>query len=776
MTGRYSRPSIPLRDPSGNGGLGEVQIAELLADHFEDVYRSPLLSVSSIGWDSRQGIGLTQDLDRPFTSVELKDALSLSRSGTIPGIDNVPYEFVRRAPKILHSHLLHFYNVRLLVLWCLPCPVETRRSSTIGQVREGSVCPEFISAHKSASMSRETVGTSCLVHTQLQWVVETSGLLPEGISGFRLGRSTMDCLLSLEHRIMDTYRRRRVLLTAFFDIKSAFDSASHSAVLQSLARLATVLGKGLSINPVKSCVMSFTWTRLPDQPVVTVGGCRLPIATEHRWLGVVLDSPRLTWRHHVDYLRASCRRRVNIMKRLSGAAWGASRESLLALYKAFIHSKIMYASEVYGSAAASVLAMLDPIQNGALRSALGAMPSSPVLSLHAESGLWPLSFERLLVHCRQFQRIVRLPATHPLTRLQLEAKWWNVPAGRSRRRQLPFVVRALDAYSQFPLPVPVLTPGPIISSVPPWAEELIRVSVDFSKPPRLKRDLEGLAPLIFADLRASLYSGYLEVYTDGSRKDQPPSTSAAAYFAPFSFCQTWKLSPAHSCLAGELFAILLALRLLRQLSGPSAVVFYVDSVTALHLISSRRPRVHRHTVSQIRGELLSYSVTPGWSIYLQTFPSHVGIKGNEVADAAAGMAHALHDSTNVPLDLSEILPQLRAACLASWEAMMEPALRSSSLAGLLEDSTPRPWTRHHSQLLDTAITRLRIEHTCLAAHLHRLRLVDSPYCQWCPTQEDTVEHLLLHCPRFHSARIRLQSAVRLRRQIIRIPRDTCNQV
>ncbi|XP_069192215.1 uncharacterized protein [Procambarus clarkii] len=664
----------------------------------------------------------------------------------------------------------------------------------------------------------------------------------------------MDCLLSLEHRIMDTYRRRRVLLAAFFDIKSAFDSASHSAVLQSLARLglsgpvlrwfqnylqghsfkvavggvvstsrpvsrgvpqgailspllfsillsdlhvfrgvqvlayaddvtlvadgdtlleaqgslqnavtvfsAIVLGKGLSINPVKSCVMSFTWTRLPDQPVVTLGGCRLPIATEHRWLGVVLDSPRLTWRHHVDYLRASCLRRVNIMKRVSGAAWGASRESLLALYKAFIRSKIMYASEVYGSAAASVLARLDPIQNGALRSTLGAMPSSPVLSLHAESGLWPLSFQRLLAHCRQLQRIVRLPATHPLTRLQLEANWWNVPAGHSRRRQLPFVVRAFDAYSQFSLPVPVLTPGPIISPVPPWAEEIIRVSVDFSKPPRRKRDLEGLAPLFFADLRASLYSGYLEVYTDGSRKDQPPSTSAAAYFAPFSFCQMWKLSPAHSCLAGELFAILLALQLLRQVLGPSAVVFYVDSITALHLISSRRPRVHRHTVSQIRGELLSYSVTPGWSIYLQWVPSHVGIKGNEVADAAAGMAHALHDSTNVTLDLSEILPQLRAACLASWEAMMEPALRSSSLAGLREDSSPRPWTRHHSRLFDTAITRLRIGHTCLAAHLHRLRLVDSPYCQWCLTQEDTVEHLLLHCPRFHSARVRLQSSIR----------------
>ncbi|MPC77225.1 hypothetical protein E2C01_071672 [Portunus trituberculatus] len=29
-------------------------------------------------------------------------------------------------------------------------------------------------------------------------------------------------------------------------------------------------------------------------------------------------------------------------------------------------------------------------------------------------------------------------------------------------------------------------------------------------------------------------------------------------------------------------------------------------------------------------------------------------------------------------------------------------------------------------------------------------MTNSPHCSWCPTQPDTPEHLLLHCPDHHS--------------------------
>ncbi|MPC51600.1 hypothetical protein E2C01_045449 [Portunus trituberculatus] len=50
----------------------------------------------------------------------------------------------------------------------------------------------------------------------------------------------------------------------------------------------------------------------------------------------------------------------------------------------------------------------------------------------------------------------------------------------------------------------------------------------------------------------------------------------------------------------------------------------------------------------------------------------------------------------------------------------------------------------------SAITRLRLGHTTLSAHLHRLRLSRDPFCPWCRTTPEAMEHFLLQCPRFHS--------------------------
>ena len=54
-----------------------------------------------------------------------------------------------------------------------------------------------------------------------------------------------------------------------------------------------------------------------------------------------------------------------------------------------------------------------------------------------------------------------------------------------------------------------------------------------------------------------------------------------------------------------------------------------------------------------------------------------------------------------------------------------------------------------------ASTRLQIGHSRLSSHLHKLGMTDDPHCPWCPTQQDTPEHLRLHYPRHHSHRMAL---------------------
>ena len=89
----------------------------------------------------------------------------------------------------------------------------------------------------------------------------------------------------------------------------------------------------------------------------------------------------------------------------SHTKWRADRQTLIRLYLALIEPKIEYGSEVYSSACRTYLDSLQPIQNSAIRIATGAFKSSPILSLHAESGLQPLKQYRDMKMLNYYLRI-----------------------------------------------------------------------------------------------------------------------------------------------------------------------------------------------------------------------------------------------------------------------------------------------------------------------------------------------------------------------------------
>ena len=64
----------------------------------------------------------------------------------------------------------------------------------------------------------------------------------------------------------------------------------------------------------------------------------------HKFLGVTLDSPKCTWRVHVDELKKSFVSRLNLMSNISGKDWGVDRNLLIKLYKALIRCKLHYVS------------------------------------------------------------------------------------------------------------------------------------------------------------------------------------------------------------------------------------------------------------------------------------------------------------------------------------------------------------------------------------------------------------------------------------------------
>ena len=107
------------------------------------------------------------------------------------------------------------------------------------------------------------------------------------------------------------------------------------------------------------------------------------------YLGVMMDSS-LTWTPHIKKLRSDCLRKLGLLKSISRQTWGADSKTLLRLYTLLIEPKLEYGSEAYSSACMSQMNKLEPIQNQAIRTAIGAFKSSPIASMQIISGIKPL--------------------------------------------------------------------------------------------------------------------------------------------------------------------------------------------------------------------------------------------------------------------------------------------------------------------------------------------------------------------------------------------------
>ena len=88
----------------------------------------------------------------------------------------------------------------------------------------------------------------------------------------------------------------------------------------------------------------------------------LPQVDTNSFLGVKLDS-RLTWKPNLEEMEARGRRRLAIMRKLSGTTWGANSKILKTVFTGSVRPALEYASTSWCTAAETNKAKLDKIQN-----------------------------------------------------------------------------------------------------------------------------------------------------------------------------------------------------------------------------------------------------------------------------------------------------------------------------------------------------------------------------------------------------------------------------
>ena len=127
-------------------------------------------------------------------------------------------------------------------------------------------------------------------------------------------------------------------------------------------------------------------------------------------------------------------------------------------------------------------------------------------------------------------------------------------------------------------------------------------------------------------------------------------------------CKSVRLPSNASIFRAELYAISLALNIIRRCRDTDFIIFS-GSMSSLQALSG-----FKLEIDLVQKILKDYSTltNSGKSIALCWIPSHVNIPGNERADAAAKSALSL-PITNMKLPGCDLIPRISNYCLREWQ-------------------------------------------------------------------------------------------------------------
>ena len=526
---------------------------------------------------------------------------------------------------------------------------------------------------------------------------------------------------------------------AFADDFAVFCSKSSAVeacrkVQQAIDAATTWAGNtGFKFSSEKTKAIRFTRTRRAEEiPTLFLEGTILPYEDNVKYLGIYFDK-KLTFDHHINYVVCEVKKRMNILKVVSNFNWGADRTTLLRLYQSLCLSKIDYGCQIYGSACKTSLAKLDVSQNSSLRICLNPYRTSPVDSLYVDSGFPPLSIRREELGLRYMSRVLT-------NKSNPNYKFIKEPVDRAPRRPRlpkPLEVRLLTSAREVSI-VPPCVEEICPPKYPPWCRPKVKICPTLGNK---KESSNNEMKSLFLE-HATRHSKAVDIFTDGSKTTDGVGFSV---IVPGSSIKR-KLSFNFSVFTAELLAILNALIYIFNNPSSKNFVIYTDCLSilsSLKAVYSTNP-----IINTIHDWLVLLANRKKITIEFCWVPSHVGIDGNEMADAAAKAATRLVNESNHKVPLLDLRKSIRSYCMAKWEHHW------SNLPTNLKLKSIRPsisyWRNTcRDRRSSIVLTRLRIGHTYFTHKYLMASGADrqAPLCSTCHVVF-TVKHILLECPVF----------------------------
>ena len=139
----------------------------------------------------------------------------------------------------------------------------------------------------------------------------------------------------------------------------------------------------LTLNLDKTCYTIFCNNRHPPNISLYLDGTKIQQVQTAKYLGVYLDST-LSWTEHIDVV---CKRLSKFTSVFHSFSKFITEDMINHLYYAYVYPHIIYALEVYGSAAKCYLSRLQVIQSKLIKLLAGKKYSDSSTALHRHLGI-----------------------------------------------------------------------------------------------------------------------------------------------------------------------------------------------------------------------------------------------------------------------------------------------------------------------------------------------------------------------------------------------------
>ncbi|BFZ08560.1 hypothetical protein BsWGS_11599 [Bradybaena similaris] len=224
----------------------------------------------------------------------------------------------------------------------------------------------------------------------------------------------------------------------------------------------------VNINIDKCSTTFFTLSTKQKAGNIKINGVPLREDKQSTYLGVTFDD-RLTWKEHINKATANARRKLAILRKLSGTTWGASGKILNSVYQQSIRPHLEYGSAAWCTASKTALQELDKVQNQELRIITGGMKSTPIVKMEEIGRIQPLRERRDTKVLTQAEKFLSMP-NHPM-----KNRFQNLGMGRLKRSS--FIQQAKRLRRQTSDLPELHSPLTTIPDQTPWREPRLQVHI-----------------------------------------------------------------------------------------------------------------------------------------------------------------------------------------------------------------------------------------------------------------------------------------------------------